>query len=173
MLCPYIIILLDFQIIIKWNIKQAWPGGAQNSPTPIQPTPLGSGKSSSAYTRVLCMHQNLTNQAHHPSRPGPGPGCWRSLRQNKIKKKEFNSNDLQTPENKENNLLINTVMNSLLAPRLRQQPGPGPGRLGWLAWFKMLLAWGGGVGGRGPYFISFLRKTQKCTFSYKYALFIF
>ena len=28
-------------------------------------------------------------------------------------------------------------------PRLRQQPGPGPGPLGWLAWFKMLLAWGG------------------------------
>ena len=32
-----------------------------------------------------------------------------------------------------------------IGPRLRQQPGPGPGRLGWLAWFNMLLAWGGGV----------------------------
>ena len=36
-----------------------------------------------------------------------------------------------------------------IGPRLRQQPGAGPGRLGWLAWFKMLLAWGGGVGGGG------------------------
>ena len=32
------------------------------------------------------------------------------------------------------------------ATRLRQQPGPGPGRLGWLARFKMLLAWGVGCG---------------------------
>ena len=33
-----------------------------------------------------------------------------------------------------------------IQPRLRQQPRPGPGRLGWLAWFKMLLGLGGGVG---------------------------
>ena len=30
---------------------------------------------------------------------------------------------------------------------MRQQPGPGPGRLGWLAWFKMLLGLGGWGGG--------------------------
>ena len=30
-------------------------------------------------------------------------------------------------------------------PGLRQQPGPGPGRLGWLAWFEMLLGLGGGA----------------------------
>ena len=53
--------------------KASLAGGSAKFPNPIQPTPLGSGKSSSAYTRVLCMHQNLTNQAHHPSRPGPGP----------------------------------------------------------------------------------------------------
>ena len=33
-----------------------------------------------------------------------------------------------------------------LRPRLRQRPGPERGRLGWLAWFKMLLAWGGDRG---------------------------
>ena len=46
------------------------------------------------------------------------------------------------------------LLDCLWDARLRQQPGPGPGRLGWLAWFKMLLAWGGGVGGGGEGVIS-------------------
>ena len=37
----------------------------------------------------------------------------------------------------------------------RDKPvNPGPGRLGWLAWFKMLLAWGVGW---GQYFVSVLQ----------------
>ena len=44
-------------------------------------------------------------------------------------------------------MLLNCILYcpcySLVDSRLSQQPGPGPGRLGWLAWFKMLLAWGG------------------------------
>ena len=43
------------------------------------------------------------------------------------------------------------------------------------AWFKMLLGLGGtrvaGGGKGGACFISFLRKTQKCIFSYRYVLF--
>ena len=31
----------------------------------------------------------------------------------------------------------------VFGPKWNEKPGPGPGRLGWLAWFKMLLAWGG------------------------------
>ena len=47
-----------------------------------------------------------------------------------------------------------------ICPRLRRQPGPGPGRLGWLAWFKMLLGLGGGVGvvGRGKILQVFVNK---------------
>ena len=47
---------------------------------------------------------------------------------------------------------------------LRQQPGPEPGRLGGWLGLKCYLAWGGGGGGWGPYFVSFLQKTYKCTY---------
>ena len=46
------------------------------------------------------------------------------------------------------NIFVNGISKigiSIMEPRLRQQPDPGLGRLGWLAWFKMLLGLGGGA----------------------------